>query len=55
MGNDAEKENVEDKDTQTTEDENVNVFGEDIIENESEESADGKPAEEEFPTSDTGL
>ena len=55
LGNDAEKENVEDKDTQTTEDENVNVFGEDIIENESEESADGKPAEEELPTSDTGL
>ena len=54
-GNDTGKENGVDKETQAPEDESADVFGEDNIETELEGSGNEKPAEDELPTSDTGL
>ena len=54
-GNDTEKENGVDKETQAPEEESADVFGEDNIETELEGSVNEKPAEDELPTSDTGL
>ena len=54
-GNDTGKENGVDKETQAPEEESADVFGEDNIETELEGSVNEKPAEDELPTSDTGL
>ena len=52
--NDTE-ENTDNNETTTTDDVSIEVFDEDVIENETVESADEQPKEEDLPTSDTGL